>query len=265
MKIFLSWSGERSQIIAEALRDWLPKVIQAIEPWMSALDIDRGARWSSDIAAELELTKFGILCLTPENLDAPWIHFEAGALSKTIEKTLVCPYIFELEPTDLKGPLVQFNAAKANKTDTRKLVLTINEAQDIPLSENTIKESFEIWWLKLEDILKNLPQQQTQDKYERPERELLEEILDLVREQIRDSSSKTEFDLVESVTDEDDTDHTQKNVRFIPGSRVVHAKYGKGMVIKRQGAGENATLLINFPGFGQKKLMEKFTTLEKAS
>jgi hypothetical protein len=112
MKLFLSWSGARSQAIAEALREWLPKVIQAVKPWMSAIDIDRGARWSSDIAVELSDTSFGILCITPENLNAPWIHFEAGALSKTLEKSLVCPYLLELEPTDLKGPLVQFNAAR---------------------------------------------------------------------------------------------------------------------------------------------------------
>src|SRR5215204_3813025 len=133
MKVFLSFSGELSQAIAEALRAWLPKVIQAVEPWMSAVDIERGARWSTDIGVELESTRFGILCLTPQNLDAPWIHFEAGALSKTLKTALVCPYLFKLAPSDLRGPLVQFNAARAEKEDTRKLVLTINTAQEFPL------------------------------------------------------------------------------------------------------------------------------------
>jgi CxxC-x17-CxxC domain-containing protein len=185
MKLFLSWSGERSQAIAAALRDWLPKVIQAIHPWMSAVDIDRGARWSSDIAFELEQTRFGILCLTPENLSSPWIHFEAGALSKTLEKTLVCPYLFELEPADLKGPLVQFHAAKGNKEETWKLLLTINDVQDTPLPKSTLDESFEVWWPKLEEKLTTLPCPQPQPKSERPEREILEEILELVRQQTR--------------------------------------------------------------------------------
>jgi DNA helicase-2/ATP-dependent DNA helicase PcrA len=47
------------------------------------------------------------------------------------------------------------------------------------------------------------------------------------------------------------------------GTRVRHAKYGQGLIIKREGEGDNAKLTINFPGYGQKKLIEKFAGLEK--
>jgi DNA helicase-2/ATP-dependent DNA helicase PcrA len=47
------------------------------------------------------------------------------------------------------------------------------------------------------------------------------------------------------------------------GMRVRHAKYGQGLIIKREGDGENAKLTINFPGFGQKKMIEKYASLEK--
>ena len=104
MKVFLSWSGGRSRQVAVTLRDWLPNVIQALEPWMSAEDIEKGARWSSDVASELDECKAGILCITPDNIEAPWLLFEAGALSKTIEKTFVCPYLVGLGLSDLKGP-----------------------------------------------------------------------------------------------------------------------------------------------------------------
>lgn len=49
-----------------------------------------------------------------------------------------------------------------------------------------------------------------------------------------------------------------------PGTQVRHAKYGKGLVLRREGTGDNVKLTISFPGFGQKKLIEKFANLEKA-
>ena len=48
-----------------------------------------------------------------------------------------------------------------------------------------------------------------------------------------------------------------------PGMRVRHAKYGQGLIIRREGEGENAKLTINFPGYGTKKMIEKFAGLEK--
>lgn len=51
---------------------------------------------------------------------------------------------------------------------------------------------------------------------------------------------------------------------FTAGSHVRHAKYGKGLVLRREGSGDNVKLTISFPGFGQKKLIEKFANLEKA-
>jgi DNA helicase II / ATP-dependent DNA helicase PcrA len=46
------------------------------------------------------------------------------------------------------------------------------------------------------------------------------------------------------------------------GTRVRHAKYGQGLIVRREGDGENAKLTINFPGYGQKKMIEKYAALE---
>jgi len=51
---------------------------------------------------------------------------------------------------------------------------------------------------------------------------------------------------------------------FVPGTHVRHAKYGRGLVLRREGSGDSVKLTISFPGFGQKKLIEKFANLEKA-
>ena len=71
MKVFISWSGNTSLKVAQLLREWLPYVINSIEPYVSSDDIDKGARWSVDIAKELEDSTFGILCVTKDNLEAP--------------------------------------------------------------------------------------------------------------------------------------------------------------------------------------------------
>src|SRR5437879_13172271 len=92
--IFISWSGQRSKWAADALRDWLPLVLQAAKPWMSEADIDKGSRGLDEVGRALEGMKIGIICLTPENLNARWILYEAGALSKTVDaKTRLCTYL----------------------------------------------------------------------------------------------------------------------------------------------------------------------------
>jgi DNA helicase-2/ATP-dependent DNA helicase PcrA len=51
---------------------------------------------------------------------------------------------------------------------------------------------------------------------------------------------------------------------FNPGTHVTHQKYGRGLVLRREGSGDNVKLTVSFPGFGQKKLIEKFANLQKA-
>jgi TIR domain/Protein of unknown function (DUF4241) len=193
MKVFLSWSGEKSKATAEALREWLPNVIQAIEPWMSAEDIDKGARWASDLASQLESIQFGVICLTSDCIVSPWILFEAGALSKTLDKAYVCPYLFDISPADLAGPLIQFNAAKADKDDTRRLINTINKAcGDKSIPHDRVDKAFEVWWPRLGEKLENIRNAipiRKAERAKRNEREILEETLELVREIRRGSTA----------------------------------------------------------------------------
>lgn len=190
MKVFISWSGQRSAAVADALRYWLPKVIQALEPWMSADDIEKGTRWRSGLASELEQSSVGIICLTPENLDSTWVHFEAGALSKQQQNTYVCTFLLELEPTDVKEPLAQFQATRAQKSDVQKLMLTINNTLGASrLSESELNEALEVWWPKLQERLSAI-EKPRERKSHRDVRDMIEELLELVRSQTRIRSTE---------------------------------------------------------------------------
>jgi TIR domain-containing protein len=129
MKVFWGWSGETSHKIALALHNWLPRVIQAIKPYISSEDIAKGARWSTEIANELQTTNYGIICVTKENIGSPWINFESGALSREIGKSFVTPFLFQLKPSDIQGPLAQFQAVN-EKDEMLKLVSSINGRQE---------------------------------------------------------------------------------------------------------------------------------------
>ena len=130
MKVFISWSGERSKKIAEILRKWIKQVINVVEPFVSSQDIDKGARWSADIAQELQDTNFGILCVTKDNYKQPWLLFEAGALSKAVEIAHVVPVLFHLKPSDLQGsPLLQFQQTTSfSEEEIKKLIVALNNA-----------------------------------------------------------------------------------------------------------------------------------------
>ena len=127
MQVFISWSGDRSRAVAELIRTWLKDVLQAVTPWMSDEDIEKGAVWFDVINTALAASGFGIICLTAEKQHAPWLLFEAGALAKGLEKSRVCPVCIDLEKTQVTGPLSLLNLAEAAlEKDMRQLVKSIN-------------------------------------------------------------------------------------------------------------------------------------------
>ena len=192
MKVFLSWSGDLSHKIALELREWLPYVIQSIVPYVSSEDIDKGTRWSIDIAKELEDSSFGILCVTPQNLNAPWLNFEAGALSKAFENSFVSPFLFGLKPSDLKkSPLLQFQHTLYDKKDFFKLICSINNALGAnKLKEDKLKATFDIWYNQLKEKLDALlsetskvQPEPTSEQHDDINQDILEELLELSRSQ----------------------------------------------------------------------------------
>lgn len=183
-KVFISWSGELSKALGEAVRDWIPKVLQSVKPYFTPDDIEKGARWSKEISQELSSSQLGIICLTQDNQNSPWILFEAGALSKNLKGSKVCPILFNFDTADLIGPLASFQATKFTKEEFKKLIESINiSCNETKLEQKNLDETFEMWWPKLDEKVKEILNQDksgTKPK-KRDTRDMIEEILDLTR------------------------------------------------------------------------------------
>lgn len=160
MKVFISWSGEKSHRVAAALHAWLPYIIQAVKPIMSSKDISKGDRWSDVLARELEDTQFGIVCLTPSNIKAPWLNFEAGALSKFVDSSSLSPFLFEVRSEEVEGPLKQFQSTIFAKDDVFSLLTSINNKLEpsIKLDLTLLERTFETWWFHLQEEVQQATQ-----------------------------------------------------------------------------------------------------------
>jgi len=192
MDIFISWSGPRSRAAAEALKECLPIIVNAFNPWLSCADIDKGSQWIAELAKALVTAKAGIICLTPTNLAAPYILFEAGALLKTVEKTYVSPLLIDMEPSDVSGPLTQFQATRPTEAELLQLIQSLNKALGpSAVKDQQLEASFEVCWPKLKNRLENLPPDDSPHPPKRSDRQLLEELVDTTRGLITQNDEKT--------------------------------------------------------------------------
>lgn len=57
--------------------------------------------------------------------------------------------------------------------------------------------------------------------------------------------------------------HKPRNKPFGAGSTIQHPKYGRGTVLRREGEGDGAKLTVSFPGYGLKKIIEKFAGIKE--
>jgi catechol 2,3-dioxygenase-like lactoylglutathione lyase family enzyme len=134
--------------------------MQFSKPWMSDIDIPKGAHWPKTLSEELAKSQAGILCVTHENKEKPWLLFEAGSLARNFsDQSRVCVLLFDLEPKDLPGPLSLYQAAMAEKEDMWKMLLSLNRvAGDHRLDEDRLRRSFERCWPDLDTRLNPLKQ-----------------------------------------------------------------------------------------------------------
>lgn len=286
MKVFISWSGPQSQDVALALREWLPRVIQRIQPWVSSEDISKGAGWLAEIDNELLTTDRGIVCVTPGNEESAWLNYEAGAMAKKTGQKRVCVALLGVENTDMRGPLKNFQSTGLlDKEDVLKLVTAFNT--DLPdadrLPPRLLEHSFDREWewlqTRLTDAAKSKEAKAEEPTPHREDRELLEDILALVRSMSRDIaatkpptkpvSGNPLADLpvpewaVERSPERLALQEARMSNDYKLGERVAHDSFGVGSIVRVEGAGDKKMLHVNFgPEVGVKRLLVRYAPIE---
>src|SRR5262249_13057074 len=185
VKLFISWSGALSLEFAQALRSFCKKIIQALEPWMSDADVGAGDRWNDEVSKALTEADVGLICVTRDNLDSRWLLFESGALAKSVDKARVVPILLGIAPTDLQGPLAQFQSVEASKSGIAKLFLTLHRAMDNPrITREDVVVNLEAFWPQFDKTIRRLlasGHAEAKPAPIRSDRELLEETVKILR------------------------------------------------------------------------------------
>lgn len=263
MHVFISWSQERSHRLAVALHGWLPEVIQQVQPWVSSKDIDKGQRWSTELATRLEGTEEGIICITPENISEPWLNFEAGALAKSVEESRVRPVLLGLKTADVTGPFAQFQTTSVEDPDDMlHLVRSLNHGTGPSLDDDRLVRAFERTWEYFSSQVDRIREEEASGAIgvERPLDEMVVEILERVRSMERRSLAVR----AETVMRERDQDF-ETNADVQSGAIVEHARFGVGEVIEVTGAPDNTEVLIRFQESGTKRLLAAYAPLKVQS
>src|SRR5574338_792958 len=124
-RVFVCWSGARSLAVAKRFGAFIEKVIPDLKKQVFiSTQLEKGVRWFEEIVRQLEGAQAGILCLTAENFTSPWLHFEAGALAKGLQKpsdsetnrpsnqiqNRIFTYLHGATTASLAGPLEQYQS-----------------------------------------------------------------------------------------------------------------------------------------------------------
>jgi hypothetical protein len=123
------------------------------------------------------------------------VNFEAGALDKIPETSRVIPFLFEMRPSDIRGPIADLMGAiyeqgsAKNKEEFRKLLGSLNTSRNPPyVAAEVFNSTFELMWPDFETRLNVLAAEAehlaNEPAPKAPEAsEILEEVLQAVRDQ----------------------------------------------------------------------------------
>jgi hypothetical protein len=219
-KVFISWSGPRALAIAKVWSEVLGETFDAVDTFVSD-DIEAGARGLDEIQSALNGTNFAIVIVTRANEKAPWLNFEAGAISKqfpgnTLAKVVPCLVDFE-SPAELTTPLKQFQAKVLDQDGVEDTLRSIANQVGVVWSKK--RRQFERAWPEYQKAFDDAREvsesvvhgggMSGEPEDGRSEKSMIEEVLEILRAQQRVRTRKSATSDLDGVAD-DLVDYVEK-------------------------------------------------------
>ncbi|RAN77972.1 hypothetical protein B5P43_18245 [Bacillus sp. SRB_336] len=184
MKVFISWSGD-SKGVAQAIHDGLKSVFDSAEPWIST-ENKAGAMWLPEIDSSLSDTDFGIICVSKSNQHAPWLNFEAGALSRKVagKRELMPVLLVDFEETgEVSGPVTSFQMKFATQEGFLTVMEALNSSELGPkISPTILAERVGHLWPAIEiEVAKVKAGIESKNVAGRSDSDKIDELLEVVR------------------------------------------------------------------------------------
>lgn len=182
--IFVSWSGEQARQAGLVISNWLQEIYQRVDVFYSPESIDKGLRGYVEIQAAISRAVAAIVVVTPESSVAPWVNYEAGALSmQAVDgggERKVVPFLVGLDsPADVTGPLTLFQMATRRRDEVVKMVASLNKVMGI--DPGRAERMVDSAWDQLDSGLEEISFDPAEIPEARTERQILEELLELAR------------------------------------------------------------------------------------
>lgn len=153
------------------------------DPFLSS-NTDKGDPWFSTIDEALKTAKVGLVFITAENQNEPWLNFESGALITRLGDRRLCPVLVGLSKSDYAGPMKNLQLTDlSDKDDMMALLTTINSECDRPLGESVLRATFDREWPDLDAAVIKAREEDTSGMTTPPRGldEKVDEVLEIVR------------------------------------------------------------------------------------
>lgn len=145
--VFISCTKNLSRECAKVLRDWIKYVSNTDTPLLSSRTNDKVGYWLSDHSDDLIDIKTGIVCISKDNINSPWLVFELGALISRLGKNNVFTFLIDVDPEELEMPFSLVDSIRPNKEGMRKLLYALNFELGVKgLHKRILDQLFDACW-----------------------------------------------------------------------------------------------------------------------